>query len=508
MVRFAAAALALAVTLHGVQACGSELVLLDFWSPTCGPCMQMKPTVEAYINARYPIRQVDVSRETELARQYAVTGVPCFVMLVDGHEVDRVVGKTSGERLEQMFNRAKEVVETQRRVRTQSPSGPAQGVAAVDQAGWNGGGAGDEVTRSNAPDASPPTPGGVSGVSAAGPGAQPDENWPLEFNSKLLSTSVRLTVEDDKGRSHGTGTVIDARQGEALVITCGHLFRDTKGEAPVLVELFVAGREGVQVVEKVQGKVVSYDLDRDIALVSIRPTHTVCVAPVAPAQAQVLRGDRAASVGCSNGQDPTIMATRITWLDRYQGPPNIEANGAPVVGRSGGGLFNDQGQLVGVCFAADYEANKGLYAGLQSIHDELKRIGLEEIYAKPANNSLVNNESGSLAPVSADPIVRGQEPAATPPETTTAAELTATSASSAATASTDTAATTPQALSPTEDAALVEILNRATKRSVTCIIQSETPGDSPEIITLENVSEDFVRALAERQKSAGTTITR
>ncbi len=111
------------------------------------------------------------------------------------------------------------------------------------------------------------------------------------------------------------------------------------------------------------GEVISYDLERDVALVSIRPSHPVCVAPVAPPRTQIARGDRAASVGCSNGQDPTVMATRVTWLDRYQGPPNIEASGAPVEGRSGGGLFNEQGQLVGVCFAADYEGNKGCTPG-------------------------------------------------------------------------------------------------------------------------------------------------
>ena len=93
----AAAALALAAMLHGIAAYGAtpEIVLLDFWSPTCGPCMQMKPTVESLINANYPIRQVDVSRETDVARQYNVTGIPCFVMLVNGREVHRVVGATS-----------------------------------------------------------------------------------------------------------------------------------------------------------------------------------------------------------------------------------------------------------------------------------------------------------------------------------------------------------------------------------------------------------------------------
>ena len=94
------------------------------------------------------------------------------------------------------------------------------------------------------------------------------------------------------------------------------------------------------------------------------------------------RGERLTSVGCDRGENPTALATRVTNVDRYQGPPNIEASGAPVEGRSGGGLFNSAGQLVGVCFAADYEGNEGLYTALESIHDELDRLNLSDIYRK------------------------------------------------------------------------------------------------------------------------------
>ncbi|MEX0613191.1 MAG: thioredoxin family protein, partial [Pirellulales bacterium] len=113
MVRFAAATLALAATLLGQSACGNELVLLDFWSASCGPCMQMKPTVRSLVDANYPIREVDVTREPQLTRDFRVDRIPCFVMLVNGQEVDRVVGATSSDRLVQMFDRA--------RVRLQSP---------------------------------------------------------------------------------------------------------------------------------------------------------------------------------------------------------------------------------------------------------------------------------------------------------------------------------------------------------------------------------------------------
>ncbi len=54
---------------------------------------------------------------------------------------------------------------------------------------------------------------------------------------------------------------------EALVITCGHLFRDTEGKGRIEVDLFVGG-----VASTVPGQLIDYDAnDRDIALVAIRP---------------------------------------------------------------------------------------------------------------------------------------------------------------------------------------------------------------------------------------------
>jgi thiol-disulfide isomerase/thioredoxin len=491
MVRFAAAALALAATLHGISACGADIVLLDFWSPTCGPCMQMKPIVHSLIDARYPIRQVDVSREPELARQYGVTGIPCFVMLVDGQEVDRVVGATSTDRLVQMFDRG--------RIRTQSPEASTPQRPAEASIPWTS----DNAAPVYANVAAGPAPRQPSAIASP-----PDEaDWTREFDGKLLSCSVRLRVEDPQGKSHGSGTIIDAREGEALVITCGHIFRESKGEGPVTVELFEVGPQGARLVEKLAGQVVpgSVDLERDLALVSIRPSRPVCVAPVAPARTVVSRGDRAASVGCSNGQDPTIAPTRVTWLDRYQGPPNIEASGAPVEGRSGGGLFNDHGQLVGVCFAADYEGNKGLYSGLESIHGELARIGLGDI----SNGSTTEATPSGLADTrnQAEPsVVRGQEPLASSAAAPESVTITPTSAAETTPSEAD--AAVPQNLSATEQAAWEEIISRAATHEVVCIIRPKEPGGQSEIITLDDVSPEFVRALAARHKGSQAPVAK
>ena len=62
----------------------------------------MNPTVEALIAAGYPVQRVNVDQNRPLAAKYGVQSIPCFVMVVDGREVDRVVGGTTYSRLERM----------------------------------------------------------------------------------------------------------------------------------------------------------------------------------------------------------------------------------------------------------------------------------------------------------------------------------------------------------------------------------------------------------------------
>ena len=72
-----------------------EVVLLDFSASWCGPCRQMAPLIDQVAAAGWLVRHVDVDRETDLVRRFAVTGVPCYVLLVKGHEVGRINGATT-----------------------------------------------------------------------------------------------------------------------------------------------------------------------------------------------------------------------------------------------------------------------------------------------------------------------------------------------------------------------------------------------------------------------------
>ena len=108
MVKLSMTAAATLLTLS-CTALAQEIVLYDFFSPSCAPCRRMEPTVAQLMTAGYPVRKVNIMgspEEQAIASQFQVTKVPSFIMVVDGQETERVTGATSYARLEQIIQRA------------------------------------------------------------------------------------------------------------------------------------------------------------------------------------------------------------------------------------------------------------------------------------------------------------------------------------------------------------------------------------------------------------------
>jgi hypothetical protein len=197
---------------------------------------------------------------------------------------------------------------------------------------------------------------------------------------------------------------VDTHDHEALAITCGHIFRDSGGQGRVLVDLFPNGQ-----LRTVEGTLLSYDLTRDIGLVSFVPGFAVSPARIAPAGYRFATGNAVFTVGCDNGREPSLRDSRITSIDRYLGPPNIEATGEPAQGRSGGGLFSQDGFLIGICNHGDPKDDEGIYASLPTIHWELDRVGQRRLYQPNAEALALQG----LSPRRSDPHPLAANPAPT-----------------------------------------------------------------------------------------------
>lgn len=456
-----------------------DTVLLDFRADYCGPCRQMDPVVAQLKAAGYPVRQVNVESDQSLAAKYHVSSIPCFVLLVNGREVDRSVGATGGSNIAAMFQKAGiqpggRTADTETLHSKSAPGKTFPGevsdaplVASNTSSPTFSAPKGRGFDRTNQP------------ASVAGNGSP--ESW--------IAACVRLKVGDPKGNSVGSGTIIDSRQGEALVLTCGHIFRDSDGKGKIFVDSFGPGGQ-----QHIAGRLVSCDLERDVALVGIKTNAPLVVAHVAPPSWSVHKGDRVVGIGCSDGADPTVQESHVNSLDRFRGPPSIQVAGQPVQGRSGGGLFNAEGQVIGVCNAADPTDDEGLFAAQDSIYKELDRAGLTFVYktsaTSPADRASAaspmpgahREEPGTLASGSADPdlpAMPDKMPSSRPfdknlaPPSGMKGELTA-----------------------GETATLAELQGKVRDAEVICIVRPSTPGAKSEIIVLDKASSAFLDRLS------------
>lgn len=71
------------------------VTVIDFYAKWCGPCKMMDPIVNAVekeMEGKVAFDKVDVDTHTEKASQFGVLGIPTYVIMKDGKEVDRMVG--------------------------------------------------------------------------------------------------------------------------------------------------------------------------------------------------------------------------------------------------------------------------------------------------------------------------------------------------------------------------------------------------------------------------------
>lgn len=87
---------------------GSSLpVMVDFYSPTCGPCQALAPVIVSLASAyagRVLICKMDTSKQQMTAANFQIRGVPTLIFFKNGQPVDQVVGAVPEQDLIQRLN--------------------------------------------------------------------------------------------------------------------------------------------------------------------------------------------------------------------------------------------------------------------------------------------------------------------------------------------------------------------------------------------------------------------
>jgi thioredoxin 1 len=71
-------------------------VLVDFWAPWCGPCIQLSPVIDEIANetaGKAKVAKVNVDENPGLAGQFRVNSIPALIFFKGGQPAGQLVGR-------------------------------------------------------------------------------------------------------------------------------------------------------------------------------------------------------------------------------------------------------------------------------------------------------------------------------------------------------------------------------------------------------------------------------
>lgn len=79
--------------------------LLKFYTTWCGPCKVLNTIMQQVDLSGVELIEIDAEADSEKAKQYGVQSVPVLVFEKDGVEVDRIIGLTSPEVIQEKLDK-------------------------------------------------------------------------------------------------------------------------------------------------------------------------------------------------------------------------------------------------------------------------------------------------------------------------------------------------------------------------------------------------------------------
>jgi thioredoxin 1 len=71
-------------------------VLVDFWAPWCGPCVQLSPVIDEIATAKAgaaKVAKVNVDENQQVAARYRINSIPALLFFKDGQVQGQLVGR-------------------------------------------------------------------------------------------------------------------------------------------------------------------------------------------------------------------------------------------------------------------------------------------------------------------------------------------------------------------------------------------------------------------------------
>ena len=72
-----------------------KVTIVDFYADWCGPCRKLSPLIEEIeqeYSEKVKFTKINTDENTDLAREYQISGIPTLLVFKNGELVERMVG--------------------------------------------------------------------------------------------------------------------------------------------------------------------------------------------------------------------------------------------------------------------------------------------------------------------------------------------------------------------------------------------------------------------------------
>lgn len=85
------------------------LLVLDFWSAWCGPCLKLNPTIKALADKNLDVAfgKVNITENQDIAESFSITHMPTIIFIKNGNVLKKTVGLQSEAQLQKIINELK-----------------------------------------------------------------------------------------------------------------------------------------------------------------------------------------------------------------------------------------------------------------------------------------------------------------------------------------------------------------------------------------------------------------